>query len=84
MEATIQPITLSHPELVFIGGPSIHSWPSPLAIHLKLSHHFLLISYTPIQYKKPKKQKNLLKQTSLCPPDREKDILLIAWLLTSH
>ena len=39
---------------VAFGGEWIHVyvWLSPFAIHLKLSQHCLLISYTPIQNKK--------------------------------
>ena len=40
------------------GGEWIHVyvWLSPFAVHLKLSQHGLLISYTPIQFKKKKKR----------------------------
>ena len=35
------------------GGERIHVyvWPSPFAVHLKLSQHCLLINYTPVQTK---------------------------------
>ena len=41
-----------------LGGEWIHVyvWPSPFAVHLKLSQHRLLIDYTPIQNKNLKKK----------------------------
>ena len=50
---------------VEFGGEWVHVyvWLSPLAVHLKLSQHYLLIGYTPIQNKNLKKNK---KNAILC------------------
>ena len=44
-----------------LGGEWVHIyvWLSPFAMHLNLSQHCLLISYTPMQNKKLKKKKTL-------------------------
>ena len=36
---------------------TVYIWLSPFAIHQKLSQHYLLISYTPIQNKNEKKKR---------------------------
>ena len=44
------------------GGEWIHVsvWLSPLAVHLKLSQHYMLTGYTPIQNKNLKKKKSAI------------------------
>uniref|UniRef100_A0A8C2RMS0 Synaptotagmin-12 n=1 Tax=Capra hircus TaxID=9925 RepID=A0A8C2RMS0_CAPHI len=55
------------------GGEWIHvyGWLSPLIVHLNLSQHCLLISYTPVQNKKFKINKNPLHLPRAPPPECE-------------